>query len=57
MMLGEARSKFSQIAGPGGAGGLNGSDLKSAGREEMTALDKELETLISGGTGYTFIIG
>lgn len=57
IMLGEARSKFSNIAGPGGAGGLNGSDLKSAGKEELVALDKELETLISGGTGYTFIIG
>lgn len=57
IILGEARSKFAQIAGPGGAGGLNGADLKSAGREEMAALDKELETLISGGTGYTFIIG
>ena len=57
IMLGEARSKFAQIAGPGGAGGLNGADLKSAGKEEMAALDKELETLISGGTGYTFIIG
>lgn len=56
-ILGEARGKFAQIAGPGGAGGLNGSDLKSAGKEEMAALDKELETLISGGTGYTFVIG
>jgi len=57
IMLGEARSKFANIAGPGGAGGLNGNDLKSAGKEELAALDKELETLISGGTGYTFIIG
>lgn len=57
VMLGEARSKFANIAGPGGAGGLNGADLKSAGKEELAALDKELETLISGGTGYSFIIG
>jgi hypothetical protein len=57
IMLGEARSKFASIAGPGGAGGLNGADLKSAGKEELATLDKELETLISGGTGYTFIIG
>jgi hypothetical protein len=57
LMLGEARSKFQSIAGPQGGGALNGNDLKSAGKEELVALDKELETLISGGTGYTFIIG
>jgi hypothetical protein len=57
IMLGEARGKFSQIAGPGGAGGLNGADLKSAGKEELAALDKELETYIPGGTGYTLVIG
>lgn len=57
MMLGEARSKFASIAGPQGGGALNGNDLKSAGKEELAALDKELETLVSGGTGYTFVIG
>ena len=57
LMLGEARSKFSTIAGPQGGGQLNGADLKSAGKEELEKLDKELETLIPGGTGYTFLIG
>ena len=57
IMLGEARSKFQSIAGPQGGGSLNGNDLKSAGKEELTALDKELETLSCGGTGYTFVIG
>lgn len=57
MMLGEARSKFASLAGPQGGSQLNGSDLKSAAKEELEKLDKELETLISGGTGYTFIIG
>ena len=57
IILGEARSKFANIAGPGGAGGLNGSDLKSAGKEEMEKLDKELETYVPGGTGLTWIIG
>jgi hypothetical protein len=57
IILGEARSKFQNIAGPQGGGSLNGGDLKSAGKEEITALDKELETLVSGGTGYTFVIG
>jgi hypothetical protein len=57
LMLGEARSKFQNIAGPQGGGSLNGGDLKSDGKAEIEKLDKELETLISGGTGYTFIIG
>jgi hypothetical protein len=57
IMLGEARSKFQSIAGPQGGGSLNGGDLKSAGKEELEKLDKELETYIPGGTGYTFIIG
>jgi hypothetical protein len=56
-ILGEARSKFAQIAGPQGGTQLNGSDLKSASVTEIEALDKELETYVSGGTGYTFIIG
>ena len=57
IILGEARSKFANIAGPGGAGGLNGTDLKAAGKEEMEKLDKELETYVPGGTGLTWIIG
>ena len=57
MMLGEARSLFSTIAGPGGGVSLNGNDLKAAAKEEMEKLDKELETFIAGGSGYTFIIG
>jgi hypothetical protein len=57
LMLGEARSKFSQIAGPGGAGGLNGTDLKSAAKEEIEKLEKEIDTYVAGGSGYTFIIG
>lgn len=56
-ILGEARGKFAQIAGPGGAGGLNGSDLKSASKEEMTALEKDIDMYIPGGTGYTLVIG
>jgi hypothetical protein len=57
LILGEARSKFGAIAGPGGSGQLNGGDLKSAGKEEIEKLEKELETLVAGGVGYTFIIG
>ena len=57
MMLGEARSKFGSIAGPGSAITLNGTALLSAGKEELAALDKEIGDLTAGGTPMTFIIG
>jgi hypothetical protein len=57
MMLGEARSKFGSIAGPGSAITLNGTALLAAGKEELVALDKEIDNLVSGGTPMTFIIG
>ena len=56
-IIGQARSKFSQIAGPQGGTTLNGSALISEGIAEIEKLDKELENLVAGGTGYTFIIG
>jgi hypothetical protein len=56
-ILGEARSKFAQIAGPQGGTQLNGSDLKAASKEEIEKLEKELENLVSGGTPMTFVIG
>jgi hypothetical protein len=57
LMLGEARSKFGSIAGPGSAITLNGTALLSAGKEEIAALDKEIGDLTAGGTPMTFIIG
>jgi hypothetical protein len=57
IMLGEARSKFGSIAGPGQAITLNGAALQTAGKEELEKLDKEIETYVAGGTGYTFVIG
>jgi len=57
-MLGEARSKFGSIAGPGSGGiQLNGAALKAEAKEELAHLDKELENLVPGGTPMTFIIG
>jgi hypothetical protein len=57
MMLGEARSKFGSIAGPGSPITLNGTALLQAGKDELEKLDKELENLVSGGTGYYMVIG
>jgi hypothetical protein len=56
-MLGEARSKFSTIAGPGGGTTLNGDTLKAEAQSEMEKLETELATALAGGTGYGFIIG
>jgi hypothetical protein len=57
-MLGQARSKFQSIAGPGSGGiTLNGAALLSEAKEEMANLDKELDTLVAGGQGYTFVLG
>lgn len=57
LMLGEARSKFASIAGPSGGSQLNGAALLQSGKEDIEKLEKELEMLVPGGTGYTFIIG
>ena len=56
-MLGEARSKFSTVAGPGGGTTLNGDSLKAEAQAELEKLDMELATAIAGGTGYGFLIG
>ena len=56
-MLGEARSKFSTIAGPGGGTTLNGDTLKAEAQGEMEKLENELATALAGGTGYGFLIG
>ncbi len=57
MMLGQAREKFAQIAGPAGGSSLNGAALKSEATTDLERLTKELETLVSGGHGYTWITG
>jgi hypothetical protein len=57
IMLAQAREKFASIAGPQGGTALNGGALKSEAAAEIEKLEKELETNVSGGTGYTFIIG
>ena len=57
LMLGQARSKFSQIAGPQGGGQLNGDALKQEANAEIEKLETDLVQYIEGGTPYTFIIG
>ena len=57
LILGEARSKFGSIAGPGSPITLNGTALLAAGKEELVALDKEIDLNTAGGTPLTFVIG
>lgn len=56
-MLGEARSKFSTIVGPGGGTTLNGDTLKNEAQADIEKLEKELDMASAGGTGYSFLIG
>lgn len=57
LMLGQAREKFAQIAGPQSGTSLNGTALKQEATADLDRLTKELMTYVPGGTGYSFIIG
>jgi hypothetical protein len=57
MILGQARSKFSSIAGPQGGSQLNGASLLQEAQVEIEKLEKELDLLVAGGTGFSFLIG
>jgi hypothetical protein len=57
MMLGQARSKFAQLAGPQGGVTLNGNDLISQAQAELEKLDEDLKTFADGGTPLGFIFG
>lgn len=56
-MLGEAREKFAQIAGPQGGTSLNGAALKAEAKVEMDALEEELKRFIDGSNPYTWVTG
>lgn len=56
-MLGEARSKFATIAGPQGGSTLNGDALKAEAQQEMEKLEEQVSTAVTGGVGYSFLIG
>jgi len=57
LMIGQARSKFSQLAGPQGGVTLNGNDMIAQGQAEMLALEEDLKTYVDGGTPLGFIFG
>ena len=57
LMLGQAREKFAQIAGPQGGSSLNGAALKTEAQQEIEKLTDDLMKLVPGGSGYGWIIG
>ena len=58
MMLGQAREKFAQIAGPQGGSSLNGAAMKTEAQAEIDKLMVDLTTGVGGGNiGYSLIIG
>ena len=56
-IVGEARSKFSTIAGPQGGTSLNGDTLKTEAQAEMDKLEEDLKTYVDGSQPLTWVIG
>lgn len=56
-ILGEIRSKFSNIPGPSGGVSLNGESLKTAAESEKQALLKQLDNYEDGSRPYGFFFG
>ena len=57
LMLGEARSKFNQIASPQGGTSLNGAAMKSEGLQHQKDLIDDLKRYVDGSQPLTWIIG
>ena len=57
MIVGEAREKFGQIAGPQGGGTLNGTQMKSEAQTQMDALLEDLRRYVDGSQPITWVIG
>lgn len=56
-ILGQAREKFAQIAGPQGGTQLNGAALKAEAKAEMEGLEEELKRYFDGAEPLTWVIG
>lgn len=57
MIIGEAREKFSTIAGPQGGGTLNGAAMKAEAQVAMDKLVEELKNYIDGSAPLSWVIG
>ena len=56
-ILGEARSKYTSIAGPTGGVQLNGVALLAEAKEELETLEEEIKRYMDGGMPLTWITG
>lgn len=56
-IIGEAREKFSTIAGPQGGGSLNGAAMKAEGMAGMQQCIKDLANYVDGSQPITWVIG
>jgi hypothetical protein len=57
MIIGEAREKFSTIAGPQGGGSLNGSAMKAEAQAAMDRCLEDLKNYVDNSQPLTWIIG
>jgi hypothetical protein len=57
VIIGEAREKFSTLAGPQGGTTLNGAAMKSEGMAAMDALIEQLKMYVDGSQPLTWVIG
>lgn len=57
MIIGEAREKFAQIAGPQGGTSLNGAAMKAEAQAQMDLKIEELKLYVDGSQPLTFVIG
>lgn len=57
MIIGEAREKFSQYAGPQGGSNLNGTAMKQEGQAMIDKCIEDLRLYVDGSQPLTFVIG
>ena len=57
MIIGEAREKFGQIAGPQGGGTLNGTAMKGEAQAAMDKLIEDLKNYVDGSQPLSWVIG
>jgi hypothetical protein len=56
-IIGDAREKFSTIAGPSGGTSLNGAAMKSDSAKMQETLLEDLKRYMDGSTPLSFVIG
>lgn len=57
LIIGEAREKFTTIAGPQGGTALNGSQMKAEGQAMMDQMIQDLRDHVVGGQPLTWVTG